>query len=385
MQKLGAILTVLLASGTAAAQTPGFWLVGVSPGADFSQTVALSADGGVAAGASSNGVGYTWTRENGRYDFGLEPGMPGVTTAYGVTNNAQTIAGRMFPNINNSQLSRAYRRVGNGPLVDLGVIPGTSLSYSRGISGDGNTVVGACEPAQTSGVLGKAFRWTPQGGMQNLGHTRPDGWRSIALAVSLDGRTIVGESTNSGATTDAFVWRESTGIQPLPRLPGAASNSWSRASAVNSDGTVIVGDGDSPVTGTSTAVRWAAGGVQDLGTVPGYRRSVASAVDGSGNIIAGDTYTSLIGLPDTAFVWTPLTGMRTISEYLSGYGVAVPAGYRVGHVAAISDDGQTFAGYVINLGTGYQEGFVVTVPSSASGLVLLLLPAMRRRRPLTSA
>jgi len=165
MQKLGAILTVLLASGTAAAQTPGFWLVGVSPGADFSQTVALSADGGVAAGASSNGVGYTWTRENGRYDFGLEPGMPGVTTAYGVTNNAQTIAGRMFPNINNSQLSRAYRRVGNGPLVDLGVIPGTSLSYSRGISGDGNTVVGACEPAQTSGVLGKAFRWTPQGGM----------------------------------------------------------------------------------------------------------------------------------------------------------------------------------------------------------------------------
>jgi len=379
MQKLGAILTVLAASGIAAAQSPGFWLVGMSAGANSSQAVALSANGGIAAGASSNGVGYTWTRENGRYDFGLEPGMPGVSAAYAVSNDAAIIAGQMYPDINSSQQSRAFRRVGNGPLVDLGLIPGNTRSYARGISGDGQTVVGACESGQLTGLFGKAFRWTSQGGMQDLGHTRPGGLFSVALGISRDGTTIVGESEPNGYG-DAFVWRASAGMQALPRLPGSSPNAGARASAVNADGTVIVGSGQSAMTGTSTAVRWTAGGVEDLGTVIGYTRSVASAVDGSGNVIAGDIYTSLTGLPDTAFVWTPLTGMRVFSEYLSGYGISVPAGYRVGHIAAVSEDGRTFGGYMINLSTTRQEGFVATVPSPASGVVILLLPAMRRRR-----
>jgi len=377
MQKLGAILTVLVSAGIAAAQTPGFWLIGLAPGTQGSGVTSLTPDGGIAVGGSS-GIGFVWTRENGRYDFGLEPGMPGVTPAFGISSDGGILAGSMYPNLNSPMQSRVYRRVGSGPLVDLGLIPGNTRAYARGMSGDGNTIIGACESGQQSAVFGQAFRWTPRGGMQGLGYTRPGGLFSRALGVSRDGSTIVGLSV-ADLVGDAFVWRESTGMQGLPRLPGATPNSTSQANGVNADGTVIVGVGDDPVTGEPRALRWTASGVQNLGTVPGYLRSDAFASDGSGSVISGDLTT---GLANTAFVWTPLTGMRTISDYLSGYGVLVPAGYRVGHVSVMSDDGLTFAGYVINLGTGYQEGFVATVPGPGAGMVVLVGVAMawRRRR-----
>jgi len=380
MQKLGAILTVLAASGIAAAQTPGFWLVGHAPGATNTQVLALSADGGIAAGGSSR-IGFAWTRQNGRYDFGLEPGMPAVSVAYGLSNDGETIAGQMSPDPNNNQLSRAYRRVGNGPLVDLGLITGNTRAYARGISGDGNTVVGACESGQLTSVFGQAFRWTPQGGMQGLGYTRPVSFFSVALGISRDGSTIVGESEPNGYA-DAFVWRQNTGMQALPRLPGSPPALTAQANAVNADGSVIVGLSYDPVTVQPMAVRWTAASVEPLGTVPGYRRSHAFAVDGSGSLIAGDIFSSQIGLPDTAFVWTPLTGMQPIAEYLAGHGVSVPEGFRIRRVWAVSDDGQTFAGYAVNTTPGDIVGFVATVPAPASGLVFLLLPAMRlcRRR-----
>jgi len=376
MQKLGAILTVLAASGIAAAQTPGFWLTGLRPGTTYAGVGALTPDGRVAAG-SIMGVGFTWTRESGRYDFGLEPGMPGVSYVYGISSDGGIIAGSMYPNLGTPLLTRAYRRVGNGPLVDLGLVTGNTRAYARGMSGDGNTVVGGCEWGQATSLNGQAFRWTPQGGMQGLGYARPGGQFSRALGVSLDGSTIVGESFTN-LVSDAFIWRESTGIQALPRLPGAASNSWSRASAVNSDGTVIVGDGDSPVTGTSTAVRWAAGGVQDLGLLPGYLRSISDSVDGSGNIIGGRLVDGV--QPDTAFVWTPLGGMQIASDYLAGHGITVTPGYRVLNVSVISADGLTYGGWVIDTSTNALQGFVATVPSPAAAPVLLLTTALIRRR-----
>lgn len=378
MRGVAAILGVLITACVAAAQTPGFWLVGQAPGASGSWVTALSANGGLAAGASDTGVGFSWTRENGRYDFGLEPGMPGATWALGASSGGNVLVGTMHTDSSTSSymLRRPYRRVGSGPLLDLGLLPGNSRGYANGVSGDGGTVVGACEWGSLSAVNGQAFRWTQQGGMQGLGYVGPGGGFSQALDISRDGTTIVGQSN-----ADAFVWRQGTGTVGLPRLPGVSPTSFTRADAVNADGSVIVGIGTSPQTGTSTALRWTAGGVQDLGTLPGYLRSVATAVDGSGNVICGDIYTSLTGLPDTAFVWTPQTGMKLLSDFLLSYGVSVPAGYRISHVSAISEDGLTFAGHVVSLGTPpHSQGFVVTVPAPAAGFALVLLPALRRRR-----
>lgn len=381
MRAILAILCALVSWAAAAGQTPGFWLVGIAPGTESSATTGLSADGRIACGASGFGVGFTWTREGGRDDFGLQPGMPWSNTPLGLSSDGGTLAGVMYATPSSYLLSRAYRRVGNGPLVDLGVMPGYTRSYSRGMSGDGGTVVGACEWGQATGLNGQAFRWTQQGGMQGLGFVRPGSEFSRAMAISRDGGTIVGESHWDGIS-DGFVWREGAGMVGLPRLPGVPADSWTRAGAVSADGSVIVGDGDSPATGTSTALRWTAAGVQDLGSLPGYLRSVAHTVDGSGDVVCGIVYT---GLPTTVFVWTPQTGMKLLADHLASYGVSVPAGYRLNQVYAISEDGLTFAGDVVNLSTGRGEGFVATVPSPATAPVMLLLPALRRRRRLSAA
>lgn len=225
MRVLAAISGAVLlgaASGAAHAQSPGFWLTGYAPGIlSGSHATGLTPDGLIACGGSSSGPGFTWTRESGRYDFGLEPGMPGTTAAYGISSNGGVLAGAMYP-VSTPLQSRAYRRVGSGPLVDLGVLPGTTRSYARGISGDGSTVVGACEFSQSTGLFGQAFRWTAQGGMQGLGYTRPGGTMSRAQAISRDGSTIVGysQSDGFGGPVEGFVWREGAGIQALPNVPG---------------------------------------------------------------------------------------------------------------------------------------------------------------------
>lgn len=361
------------ASSAARAQTPGFWLTGYAPGTMGSGVSGLSADGLVACGGSS-GVGFTWTREGGRYDFGLEPGMPGVTVAYGISSDATVLAGQVYPNSGVPLQSRAYRRAGSGPLVDLGVLPGTTRSYARGISGDGSVVVGACEFSQSTGLFGQAFRWTAQGGMQGLGYTRPGGTMSRAHAISRDGSTIVGysQSDGFGGPVEGFVWREGAGIQALPNVPGWTG--WTQASAVSADGSVIVGQADAP-TGGVHAVRWTAAGIQDLGVVPGYTNSLALSVSGDGTVIGGRLSS------DTAFVWTTSTGILQLSDYLASSGISVPPNLKLASVLAISDDGRTFAGYTINLQTSVQEGFVATVPAPASVLSLILLaPCLRRRR-----
>lgn len=371
MRSFVAILCALMCCAAAAGQTPGFWLTGISPGREGSQVSSISADGRVASG-SSEGVGFTWTRESGRYDFGLEPGMPVLTFPMATNAEGGVIAGGMYPDIT-PYGGRAFRRVGSGPMVDLGVLPGTTRSLARGISGDGSVVVGGCEYSQSTEAYGQAFRWTPQGGMQGLGYALPFGSYSVARAVSRDGTTIVGQSQSGGTGnhTDAFVWREGAGMQALPGLPG--SDSWTSASAVSADGSVIVGQAET-TSNLLHAVRWTASGIQDLGVPPGYLQSLALAVNDDGSVIGGRLSN------DNAFVWTSSTGILPLSSYLAAAGVSVPPGIKLASVLAISADGRTFAGFAINLQTSVQEGFVATIPAPASGVVLLLLPALRRRR-----
>lgn len=371
MRRFAAILCALVFCAAAAGQTPGFWLVGMAPGGSGSQVLGLSADGSVACGASYSGAGFTWTRQGGRYDYGLEPGMPQFSHGWGLSSDAGVLAGvmRTLP-----AESRAFRRVGNGPLVDLGVVPGNTRSYSRAISGDGSVVVGGCEWSQFNEVAGQAFRWTEQGGIQGLGYTRPGGNFSQAQGISRDGTTIVGVSQSGGSAgpRDAFVWREGAGMQALPGLPG--STGWNAATAVNADGSVIVGQAET--TGQHLrAARWTSSGIQDLGVPPGYHESFAKAVSGDGNVIGGQLSNF------TAFLWTPSTGILPLSDYLTSLGISLPAGHKLSAVTAISADGLTLAGYTLNLQTTEQEGFVATIPAPASCLILLLLPALRRRRP----
>ncbi len=363
---------------------PGLWFVGAPPQTTGGSVQGLTADGGLAVGATGNGAitpGFTWTASGGRYDFGFEPGMPAHSPATAVDSTGQTIVG-WASLASAAPVHRAYRRVGSGPLQDLGILAGTNRSFARGVSGDGSVVTGYAEfyndPPQFT-YLGQAFRWEAATGMVGLGYLRPNGTYSRANGISRDGTTIVGYSVSNGPFGDqeAFKWTAGSGMEALPGLPGAPFQS-AEARAVNADGAVIVGGAPAPDS-RYHAVLWTASGIEDLGVLPGFLDSTAFAVDDAGTVVGGDLTNGSLA---HAFVWTPATSMLLLSDYLAGFGVSVPADYRLEEVFAISGDGLTFAGVARHLPTNRSEGFVATIPAPASVLVLLApwLGLLRRKR-----
>jgi uncharacterized membrane protein len=366
------VLIVLLLTGAAAAQTPGFWLMGTASGTDRSYALGLSQDGAVAAGYSITSTppyiapGFRWTPGGGRYDFGLEAGMPVTTAASGISGDGNTIAGWMAAS---AGPTHAYRRTGSAPLEDLGPLLSYQRSYASDVSGDGSVVVGAGDSVIGGVPVGQAFRWAQQGGMQALGWLHGSGRISEANAISRDGTTIVGMS-DAGAE-EAFVWRQGTGMLALPP-PG--SGTWTGANGVNSDGAVIVGYAG------SYAARWTSSGIGVLGTIAGSLFSTAYAVSDDGSIVGGSAAGGQN--PPTAIVWTASGGLSTLSGYLAASGIGVPQGWRLQDVFAVSGDGRTFAGDAVST-SGSLQGFVATIPAP-SGAILIFAPALlwtaRRRR-----
>ncbi|CAG0979087.1 hypothetical protein PHYC_01666 [Phycisphaerales bacterium] len=337
-------------AGTAQAQ----WLelVGYPAGGVGSRVYALTPDGQTAAGGvfATPAGGFTWTRQDGRNDFGQLPGMPTASFAYGISTDGQFVAG--------STSSQAYRyHVGDTALEFLGVLNGAyTTSYSQGISGDGQIVVGNSR-LDFSDNVGQAFRWTSSTGMVGLGFTQPGSAYSEAAAISRDGSTTVGHSRQAnGGYNDAFVWTESLGMRSLP---GLSSTNDARAFGINHDGSIIVGDSSAlPGVNSRQAVRWTGGIPTSLGVAPGFSFSSAIAVNDTGSVIVG----KLTGQMDTAAIWTPERGMEPLADYLALHGVTVPAGVNLLTATSVSADGRTFAGYT-GIPGQVRDGFVATIPS----------------------
>jgi probable HAF family extracellular repeat protein len=144
--------------------------------------------------------------------------------------------------------SAAFRWTAKG-LVELGTLPGDTVSVARSVSADGSVVVGCSEKAGNA----EAFRWTQKTGMVGLGRLPGGRHISMAFGVSADGSTIVGYSDN-GHGMEAFVWDANQGMRSVRQLlldePGPKKNlrGWKlqTATAVSGDGSVIVGFGINP-------------------------------------------------------------------------------------------------------------------------------------------
>jgi len=124
----------------------------------------------------------------------------------------------------------------------LGSLPGDLRLEVRGISADGNSIVGGTFTDQ--GHAAHAFLWTKQAGLEDLGALVPGGL-SAATAISGDGRVIVGGSSSSRVTLpydgEAVRWTREEGMAPLGDLPDGLFSS--SATGVSFDGSVIVGTG----------------------------------------------------------------------------------------------------------------------------------------------
>ncbi len=230
----------------------------------------------------------------------------------------------------------------------LGTLPGGGQSGARAVAEDGSAVAGWA--GLVPGYLFLAFRWTPAGGMQNLGTL--GGISSEAFDISADGSVVVGYAVDSTDRVRAFRWTPSTGMQDIGTLGGGGAS----AHGVSWDGLTIVGESLNSL-GQSRAFKWTeAGGMQDLGTLGGTASEAfdcspdASFVVGRSRNTAGQW---------RAFRWSTLYGMEDLGDlggnWSEAWAVSPDGNTVVGRSRNASNQFRAFLwghpGFMMNLGT----------------------------------
>jgi probable HAF family extracellular repeat protein len=155
------------------------------------------------------------------------------------------------------------------------------------MSADGRVGVGISAVNQ-AGKTVDGFRWTPEGGVENIG-----GFQYYGIMVSRDGKTIVGHIADANGNSVAAIWQGGKNWKPLGGLPGQGpdneAHTLSTAIGVSADGSVIVGNANMG-SSTTHAFRWdTQNGMVDLGAFWG-RSSSARAISADGNTIVGYDY-----------------------------------------------------------------------------------------------
>ncbi|HEU4665406.1 MAG TPA: hypothetical protein VFS55_15355 [Dokdonella sp.] len=307
-----AAISVRDASATLAIVDLGQW-----PGAtqDWAGVAGMSADGAVIVG-SDEGRAFRW-------DGSLHE-IAGAKTASAANADGSIIVGT-------TSAERAFRWSNDDGLQDLGTVAGGTGSEALGVSADGSIVVGRATTAAGS----VPWIWGVGGGMRSLGAL--DGATSgSATAVSRDGTVVVGSSGNR-----AFRWTVDGGMQDIS--PPLSDTGWAAANAVSADGEVVVG-WYSYATGVGVRplqFRWSGSeGFSDLpsewgATSPGSAR----AADEHATHIYGRLFMALID----ASVWSRATGTVKLADVLQAEGLDL-AGWTLMEAVAASDDGDVVAG-----------------------------------------
>jgi len=121
------------------------------------------------------------------------------------------------------------------------LLPGCSAGEARAVSQDGKVVVGGCTiPGRQLG-----FRWTAQGGLEDLG-APPGGAPGVhVFSTNGDGSVIVGNVVLDNQAV-AVIWTASTGFRFLSDVvaeSGTDLSGWtlSGVTDVTSDGKTLVG------------------------------------------------------------------------------------------------------------------------------------------------
>ena len=317
----------------------------------------ISADGSTVVGAAfsvDSQEAFRWTKPGGleglRYPVGKEQ-----SEAIAASEDGSAIAGTVRGFMGTApQAARWSESAGWEILTGDGETVATI--QSRGISADGNVVVGA---AQFFGkTLREGFLWTPGGGTRLIGQIA-EGRPTVATGISADGAIISGFGTNSDGDDVAFRFAVQDGLVALPLAPGADDCS---GIAISADCNTIIGACDASGAPTE-AVSWDERGAVPLGFLPGGIGSLLHAVSADGSVgagLAGDDH----GLGH-AVIWTDAKGMQDLRELLVGLGLETDLeGWVLFEANAISADGRVVAGSGSDP-EGRQQAFVTTLPARA--------------------
>jgi uncharacterized membrane protein len=224
--------------------------------------------------------GFLWRREGGVRVIapaGADALGPAGILALGSSHDLAMIAGVAAAGLH----PFLFRWSAQGGAERLADVAGLKLSDpSRQISSDGSAIVGA--------AAGQAFRWTSQTGLVSLG-VLPGDAHSEALAVSADGRVVLGHSYREGCATPAvFRWTPETGMLALGVPAGLASCQF--LGQMSADGSVVFGRCLRPGSSYAGALfRWTAGtGSEALLVPPRWANARPRGVASDGGVLVGE-------------------------------------------------------------------------------------------------
>jgi probable HAF family extracellular repeat protein len=260
----------------------------------------------------------------------------------------------------------------------LGTLGGR-YSFGHAVSADGKVVVGYAHTTRDDGRQFRAFRWTAETGMVDLGNFSSVFNNSWAWGVSADGSVVVGYAHDWSGYNRPFRWTPTGGMVDLGTYPGGPSGR-GITTAVSADGTVAVGLVDYFSAGTARAFRWTvSGGMQQLSNTGNFYEARAFAVSADGSVVAGTYYTGPNAM--RAFRWENGV-VQDLGDLGAGWSVA----------QAISADGTTVIGWsdhsnqrrsfrwkngqIQDFGFSF-EAYAV----SADGSIVVGRPALRWREP----
>ena len=358
-----AVLLSFALPATAADAFSGLGDFSFSGGMSYSKALGISLDGSVAVGEGGLGDSpgthaFRWTAAGGMEDLGTLGGYS--STATGVSASGSAVSG--WSDVAGNAYYRAFLWTSAGGMQNLGTLGGTHSSASS-ISSDASVVAGWANLSGNAAY--HAFRWTSSdSSMHDLGTL--GGTNSDARSLSADGSVVVGYSQIAGnAVNHAFHWTSSDSI--MHDLGTLTGGSYSYGNGVSSDGSVVVGYGDAS-TGDDHAFRWtSAGGMADLGVLSGGTYSRANGVSGNGKVVVGSADDS--GGNSAAFRWTQSGGMQSVTQWLTGAHVTVPANWSLSYATATNSDGSVVVGYGDNP-SGSTEAWIARVSSIGSGIMV---------------
>lgn len=363
------VLFTLAAPATAQGFAPGMHVYSLPTGLEWGVEPTVSEDG------TAIGVGY-FSPTSGGSNWGVTI-TPSAVTQFPEQSRVYDIAdGGAYT------VGFASRRSAAG-VTDV-IIPGATRpsgsEVRTSISGDGSVVAGTLEDSSFS--FQAAYRWTEQSGLQYLGGYRPGAAYTRVYAVSRDGGTIVGQgSVSLFSDGEAWRWTAASGYSILPDLADSRPG-FARAMAVSADGSIIAGRTGDPTFGTRGIV-WRDNQILALPTIPGWRSAEATDLCDDGSIIVGSLSSSLVGLPETAAIWTQETNWVPALDYFRMHGVDIPSYYSPQFSRfTVSADGRTFSSLLTDTRTNEQILAVVVIPSPAVAPLLgMACIFSRRARP----
>jgi probable HAF family extracellular repeat protein len=259
-----------------------------------SEATAVSEDGSVVVGNAkfandpNTSLAYRWTSAGVDY-LPLAEGAVAPVKAADVSADGSVVVGN---SLNATGDVRAWRWQGASS-VDLGPLLSNGGSASR-VSADGHVIVGDTQGGGNNRAL--RFTWDPlltplaQADFENLVPLMGDA-TSFARGVSADGELVVGRSF-AGSRSSAVRW-DADGGTPTP-LPELSLNVSAQAFDVSEDGRVAVG----LVVGLAgSAVFWDANGIHSIQpvlvslgvtAVASWELNDPGGVSRDGRVIAGD-------------------------------------------------------------------------------------------------